>query len=205
MARECAAAGCKALFLPEVFAFLGKSQQESLSAAQPLNGPVMERYRTLARSTGLWMSLGGFQEASPFPDRMHNTHVIICPEGKTRAAYRKVHLFDVDVPSGPLLMESRCSSRWLKQSLCCRMRSLSSPMWHQYRGSELVLPAELLHQVTSSSRAQARPWAHWVCRSAMICASLRCTRPSRTTWGLTCCWCLPPSPFRQGERTGRCF
>lgn len=30
--------------------------------------------------------------------------------GATAAAYRKVHLFDVDVPNGPVLMESRTTA-----------------------------------------------------------------------------------------------
>lgn len=38
---------------------------------------------------------------------MHNTHVIIDDGGNIVANYRKVHLFDVDVPNGPVLMESR--------------------------------------------------------------------------------------------------
>jgi hypothetical protein len=32
--------------------------------AEPLDGPIMSRYRELARSHGLWLSLGGFQVLS---------------------------------------------------------------------------------------------------------------------------------------------
>jgi hypothetical protein len=49
------------IFLPECFSFLGLSQAESLSKAQPLEGPLMQRYCDLAKRTGLWLSLGGFQ------------------------------------------------------------------------------------------------------------------------------------------------
>lgn len=31
-------------------------------------------------------------------------------QGNTHAVYRKVHLFDVDVPNGPVLMESRTTA-----------------------------------------------------------------------------------------------
>jgi predicted amidohydrolase len=139
------------LFLPECFSFLGASQQESLSNAQPLEGPLMRRYCDLAKRTGLWLSLGGFQvwwprrpagrpavvhaawagragragragapatrerdrerahgasplpplqEKGPDPDHMFNCHVVISSSGAVAAAYRKVHLFDVDVPNG---------------------------------------------------------------------------------------------------------
>jgi len=67
----------------------------------------MSRYRELARSTGLWLSLGGFQETGPDPEHMCNTHVIVSDAGDMAAAYRKIFLVDVEVPSGPILMESR--------------------------------------------------------------------------------------------------
>jgi predicted amidohydrolase len=55
----------------------------------------------------MWLSLGGFQEQGPDAEHLHNTHVILDAHGDVQAAYRKAHLFDVDVPGGPVLMESR--------------------------------------------------------------------------------------------------
>ncbi|KAG2434562.1 hypothetical protein HYH02_012228 [Chlamydomonas schloesseri] len=110
LAQDAAAAGCTALFLPECFSFIGESPAQSLAAAQPLEGPLMSQYRQLARDTGLWLSLGGFQEAGPDPQHIYNTHVVVDAGGNIAAAYRKIHLFDVDVPNGPLLMESRTTA-----------------------------------------------------------------------------------------------
>ena len=42
--------------------------------------------------------------------RRYNTHVVLDAEGHMVAAYRKIHLFDVDVPNGPVLMESRTTA-----------------------------------------------------------------------------------------------
>lgn len=67
----------------------------------------MTRYRELAASTGLWLSLGGFQEAGPDPDHVFNAHIIVNSNGDVVAVYRKIHLFDVEVPNGPVLLESR--------------------------------------------------------------------------------------------------
>ena len=67
----------------------GRARAQTLAAAQPLDGPLMARYRGLARETGLWLSLGGFQEPSPDPERTHNTHVILDAAGETAAAYSK--------------------------------------------------------------------------------------------------------------------
>ncbi|GLC72751.1 hypothetical protein PLESTF_001289500 [Pleodorina starrii] len=107
---KAAAAGCRMLFLPECFSFIGESQPESVAAAQPLDGPLMGQYRQLARSVGLWMSLGGFQEVGPDPQHIYNTHVVLDSSGELVAQYRKIHLFDVDVPNGPILMESRSTA-----------------------------------------------------------------------------------------------
>ena len=50
----------------------------------------MARYQDLARSTGVWLSLGGFQETGPDPDHIYNTHVILDAEGAVVSSYRKV-------------------------------------------------------------------------------------------------------------------
>jgi predicted amidohydrolase len=42
--------------------------------------------------------------------RRYNAHVVLDASGSTAASYRKVHLFDVDVPNGPVLMESRTTA-----------------------------------------------------------------------------------------------
>ncbi|GIL79098.1 hypothetical protein Vretifemale_8387, partial [Volvox reticuliferus] len=110
LAKDAAEAGCSMLFLPECFSFIGESQAESVAAAQPLDGPLMEQYQQLARSLGLWLSLGGFQETGPDPRHIYNTHVVLDSKGELVARYRKIHLFDVDVPNGPVLMESRSTA-----------------------------------------------------------------------------------------------
>jgi len=85
----------KMLFLPENFHFMGDSSKHSLSIAEPLTGPAMASYAKLARDSGLWLSLGGFQERSETPDtHLHNTHVILNPNGDIVQFYRKIHMFD---------------------------------------------------------------------------------------------------------------
>jgi len=111
LAGAAAAAGCSMLFLPEAFAFLGPNPAATVAAAQPLTGPLMARYRALAAATGLWLSLGGFQEAGAPPEdggftpRCFNTHVVVDDKGGLVAAYRKVHLFDAEG-----LRESACTA-----------------------------------------------------------------------------------------------
>jgi predicted amidohydrolase len=94
---------CAMICLPEAFDWLGGS----VALAEPLDGPLMTRYRELARETGIWVSYGGFHEkAEAHPGKMFNTHVVVNAEGEIAGVYRKIHLFDVDIKSGPRLMES---------------------------------------------------------------------------------------------------
>lgn len=46
----------------------------------------------------------------PDPDHRYNAHVLVDAQGTIKASYRKVHLFDVNIPNGPLLMESKTAA-----------------------------------------------------------------------------------------------
>lgn len=91
---------------------------QSLAIAEPLTGPTIARYSALAKRLGLWLSLGGFQEKGPDPSHLFNCHVIIDAGGHIAATYRKIHLFNVDVPGGPVLMESRFTSPGTQLAVC---------------------------------------------------------------------------------------
>ncbi|KAL4435951.1 hypothetical protein ABPG77_000713 [Micractinium sp. CCAP 211/92] len=118
LAKEAVEQGCKMLFLPENVSFLGTAFSESLAIAEPLQGPLMRRYRQLAANTGLWLSIGGFQETGPDPQHLYNCHTIISSAGEIVESYRKVHLFNVDVPGGPVLMESRFTAAGDRLAAC---------------------------------------------------------------------------------------
>ena len=105
--------GCAMLFLPECFAFIGVKGTDALAVMEPMDGPLLGRYRELAAKHRLWLSLGGFPETGPDRgDRRFNAHVIVDASGEIRASYRKIHLFDVDMGdvNGPVLMESRSAA-----------------------------------------------------------------------------------------------
>ena len=44
------------------------------------------------RESGMWLSLGGFQEKGPDDSHQYNTHVLIDDSGKVRSSYKKIHL-----------------------------------------------------------------------------------------------------------------
>lgn len=106
LAAAAVAKGAVVLFLPECFNFFGDERVSGAQVLQPLGGPAIAAYRDIARAHGLWLSLGGFQEASPLAGKGHNAHVVIDGGGRLAAVYRKAHLFDVELPGGLRLKES---------------------------------------------------------------------------------------------------
>jgi len=120
LAAQAAAAGARLIGLPENFAYLGGDRDHRLSLAEKLSpeapgagaGPILAAMQRTARETGAWLLLGGFPElgdgpeGTPGPRRIRNTSVLLSPDGEIAALYRKIHLFDVDVPGGLRFRES---------------------------------------------------------------------------------------------------
>src|SRR5690606_38041739 len=105
------------VMLPENFAFLGP-QARKLALAEPLLGapgepterPVQLRMAALARRLGCHLLLGGFAARSEDPSKPYNTSLLLTPRGEPSAHYRKLHLFDIDLPDGAALRESHATS-----------------------------------------------------------------------------------------------
>jgi predicted amidohydrolase len=109
LVRAAAAAGAQLIGLPENFAYLGSDRDHRLSVAEALDGgpgPILSGMQALARETGAWLLLGGFPERGSDGARIRNTSVLLDREGRVAATYRKLHLFDVDVPGGNRFRES---------------------------------------------------------------------------------------------------
>ncbi|GFZ14836.1 nitrilase/cyanide hydratase and apolipoprotein N-acyltransferase family protein [Actinidia rufa] len=100
LVKEAAAAGAKLLCFPENFSYVSAKDGDSLKIAEPLDGPIMNGYCSLARESSIWLSLGGFQEKGSDDVHLRNTHVLIDDAGNIRST------FDVDVPGGMIYKES---------------------------------------------------------------------------------------------------
>ena len=108
LATAAAAAGAQVLVLPECFAFIGRRDADVVDIMEPLDGPLFARFAALAEAHGLWICFGGFAEKHT-ATHAYNAHVIVDDSGNRRAVYRKIHLFDVVLPS-TTLMESKATS-----------------------------------------------------------------------------------------------
>jgi predicted amidohydrolase len=96
LVERAAARGARLVVTPENTNFLGP-HQEKVRRAQPLDGPVPRRFAALARRLGVHLLLGSYNEAvADERERCANTSVLFGPDGAVVAAYRKIHLFDID-------------------------------------------------------------------------------------------------------------
>lgn len=106
--RAAAERGAKLVVLPENFAYMG-SEVDKRAFAEELpsrDAPIQSCLRQLAEQHRVALLAGGFPERSGDPLRPFNTCVAYGPDGSLLGAYRKIHLFDVDLPDGTRLLES---------------------------------------------------------------------------------------------------
>ncbi len=103
--RRAAAQGARVAALPEVFIWRGNKKSER-EFAEPIPGPTSDALAELAHELGIYVLAGSILEAIPDTPKAYNTSLFFDPSGKLLAAYRKIHLFDVDLANGTSLRES---------------------------------------------------------------------------------------------------
>src|SRR4029077_5142909 len=89
-----ASRGATLVALPEVFNWRGK-RNEQAAAAETLDGESLTQMSTLARELQIHIVAGSITEQTAAGEsRCYNTSVLLGPDGKQIAVYRKIHLFD---------------------------------------------------------------------------------------------------------------
>ena len=97
--------GAQYVQVPEYFNFVGPFAGFE-GAAESIPGATTTRMAALAKTRNLTLHLGSLLETSPSPGKFFNTSVVIGASGEIIATYRKVHLFDVNVPGAIVFRES---------------------------------------------------------------------------------------------------
>ena len=95
LVRAAAADGAELVALPEKWNLLAAGPG-LLAGAEALDGPTLTAARTWTRELGIHLLAGSVSEQGP-DGKAFNTSVLIGPDGDDLAAYRKIHMFDVDV------------------------------------------------------------------------------------------------------------
>lgn len=103
--RRAAAQGAMLVALPEVFIWRGSKKLER-QFAEPIPGDSSTALAGLARELRIYLLAGSILEAIPNSNKAYNTSLFFDPNGRLLAAYRKIHLFDVDLANGVSLRES---------------------------------------------------------------------------------------------------
>jgi predicted amidohydrolase len=97
LVSTAAATGADVVILPEKWNLIG-SAEDYRAAAEPLDGgESVEAMSRWARTLGITLVGGSITELRQGREKLSNTSCVFDADGELVAAYRKIHLFDVEV------------------------------------------------------------------------------------------------------------
>src|SRR4051812_29150159 len=103
---EAAAGGAAILFTPEMSGLLDRNRERAAAHLKvPEEDPVLAAVREAAAREKIWVHLGSLAVLGP-AGKLRNRAFVIDDKGEIRATYDKLHLFDVDLPTGESWRES---------------------------------------------------------------------------------------------------
>ena len=104
--EESASGKAEMLFTPEMSGLLdGDRQRAGASVRRETEDLTLAAVRQAASDNRIWVQLGSLALKGP-ADKLVNRAFVIDAEGEIRARYDKIHLFDVDLPTGESWRES---------------------------------------------------------------------------------------------------
>jgi deaminated glutathione amidase len=105
--EEAAAGGAAMLFTPEMSGLLDRDRERAAAHLRDeSDDPVLAAVRAAAARAGIWVHLGSLALTGAPGGKLVNRGFVIDSGGEIRARYDKIHLFDVDLPSGESWRES---------------------------------------------------------------------------------------------------
>ncbi|HEY2949445.1 MAG TPA: carbon-nitrogen hydrolase family protein [Micromonosporaceae bacterium] len=102
---RAATGGADLAVLPEYTDYLGPADRAP--KPEPIDGEYASFFAAAARELGMWVVAGSFHEVGPDPAHSYNTSLVFDRAGGLAAAYRKIHLYDVEIPGRVAFRESR--------------------------------------------------------------------------------------------------
>ena len=101
---QAAEAGADLAVLPEFTDYLGPAA--GLPRPEGTDGVYAAFFADAARELRMWVHAGSFHEAGPDGERMYNTSMVFDRAGRLAQTYRKIHLYDVEIPGRVSYLES---------------------------------------------------------------------------------------------------
>ncbi|MEA1073270.1 carbon-nitrogen hydrolase family protein [Sphingomonas sp. LY160] len=103
---EAAAGGARMLFTPEMSGMLDRDRERAMGKARAEgDDAVLAAVRAAAAKHGIWVHLGSLAVLAE-GGKLANRGFVIDDAGEVRGRYDKIHLFDVDLPTGESWRES---------------------------------------------------------------------------------------------------
>lgn len=104
MVQQAAGDGARMIILPEMFNCPYRTSLFPQYAESIDNGETVIMLKETARKYKVYLVGGSIPEKEN--DRVYNTSLTFGPDGNLLGRYRKIHLYDVDLPGGPTIKES---------------------------------------------------------------------------------------------------
>ena len=132
LVRAAAAGGAQLVVMPEKWSVLAGAA-EVAAGAEPLDGPALSWARAVARELGIDLVAGSIAERGD-AGKGRNASVHVGPDGRDRALYRKLHMFDVTVggrayresehedPGDEIVVSALADGTELGMSICYDLR-----------------------------------------------------------------------------------
>jgi predicted amidohydrolase len=106
LVREAAAAGAQMIATPEGSNILQRRREALFENIQPAErDPAVIGLTELAHELGVWLLIGSALVKRP-DGQCANRSILVRPDGSVAATYDKLHMFDVDLPTGEHIRES---------------------------------------------------------------------------------------------------
>ena len=106
LVETAARRGAELVVLPELFNCLAMPDG-MVAQAEAIPGPPSEAMSQLAARLGITLLAGSIAERVADEEKVFNSSLLFSPEGKQLAKYRKIHLFDINLPGHVVFQESR--------------------------------------------------------------------------------------------------
>jgi predicted amidohydrolase len=104
--EQAAHGGADMLFTPEMSGLLDRDAERARrNVTNADQDRVLAACRDAAKRNGIWMHLGSLAVTAE-DEKFANRGFVIDSDGEIRASYDKIHLFDVDLPTGESWRES---------------------------------------------------------------------------------------------------
>src|SRR6202012_1744360 len=104
--REAHAKGAQFVATPENTTLMAADGGAKLAQSyDEAHDPALPAFAALAEELGIWLLIGSLA-IKVSASKTANRSFLIDPKGRVAARYSKIHLFDVDLPSGETYRES---------------------------------------------------------------------------------------------------